>query len=71
MEEEKNDLKDLSLLIDTIVNYYSFLKEKDDEGEEWKIGTNKDNISVIPREIDTLVKESFIKELKKFNEKDS
>jgi hypothetical protein len=66
---EDKELNKLSTLIDTIVNYYSFLKEKDDEGEEWKIGTTKDN-SIVPSEINNLVKNVFIKELKKFNEKD-
>jgi hypothetical protein len=66
---EDKELNKLSTLIDTIVNYYSFLKEKDDEGEEWKIGTDKDNVSVVPPEINNLVKNVFIKELKKFNEK--
>ena len=62
--------KELSVLIDTIVSYYSFMKEKDDEGEEWKVGTDKDN-PLVPTEINELVAKTFLEELKRFNQKSS
>jgi len=65
--EEKKSISNLNLLIDTIVNYYT-AKDKDIQGERWKEGTSMDDISMVPKEIDDLVKESFIKKLKEFNQ---
>lgn len=55
------------MLVETIVSYY-MAKDKDMQGERWKEGTSMDDISVIPKEVDDLVRESFIKKLKEFNE---
>ena len=65
--EEKKSISNLNLLVETIVSYY-MAKDKDMQGERWKEGTSMDDISTIPKEVDDLVRESFIKKLKEFNE---
>jgi hypothetical protein len=65
--KDANSISNLNLLIETIVSYYT-AKDKDMQGEKWKEGTHMDDVSMIPNEIDDLVKQSFIKKLKDFNQ---
>jgi hypothetical protein len=65
--EGNKSISNLNLLIETIVSYYT-AKDKDIQGEKWKEGTTMDDFSMVPKEIDDLVRDSFIKKLKEFNE---
>lgn len=55
-------------LVSVILDYYCSSSEPEDSSESWKKGTNfeeKGN-SLIPSEVDDLIKKAFKKQLKKF-----
>lgn len=61
-----SEIADLSNLINTILDYYTTSQQE--EGEEWKKGTNLEH-KIIPEDIDELVAKVFKNQLKKFIKK--
>lgn len=60
------EITDLSNLINTILDYYSF--SQPEEGEDWKKGTDLEH-KMIPEDVNKLVEQAFKTQLKKFIKK--
>jgi len=61
-----SEISDLSNLINTILDYYSF--SQTEEGETWKIGTTHEH-KIVPEDVNELVGLAFKTQLKKFIKK--
>jgi hypothetical protein len=61
-----SEISDLSHLINTILDYYSFSQLE--EGEEWKKGTSHEN-RVVPEDVNEMVGLAFKTQLRKFIKK--
>lgn len=59
-----SEISDLSHLVNTILDYYTFAQSSE-EGEEWKKGTSYEN-KVVPEDVNSLVGMAFKTQLKKF-----
>jgi len=62
-----SEIMDLSNLINSILDYYTFT-QSEDEGEEWKRGTSHEQ-RLIPEDVNELVGKAFKTQLKKFIKK--
>jgi hypothetical protein len=66
LSDKLNEVISLRELMHVILDYYDFKAESNDsEGEEWKKGTKLDN-DIIPENIDTVIQNVFLKQLKSF-----
>ena len=61
-----NESSDLSNLINTILDYYTFTQPE--EGDEWKKGTNLE-LRVVPEDLNELVGLAFKTQIRKFIKK--
>lgn len=61
-----NEISDLSNLINTILDYYTFTQPE--EGDEWKKGTNLE-LRVVPEDLNELVGLAFKTQIRKFIKK--
>ena len=61
-----NEISDLSNLINTILDYYTFTQTE--EGDEWKKGTNLE-LRVVPEDLNELVGLAFKTQIRKFIKK--
>jgi hypothetical protein len=61
-----SEISDLSHLVNTILDYYSFSQLE--EGEEWKKGTSHEN-RVVPEDVNEMVGLAFKTQLRKFIKK--
>jgi hypothetical protein len=66
--EEIKDLEvySLNFLINTILDYYLEAGAEEEPGEEWKRGTVHQSSNRIPEDLDSVVKQAFKSQLKKF-----